>query len=113
MSSGASLARSVDALQALVAQLTERISFLEGRVAALERERAESSWDAVSEAPPSSAPFPVDTTHPSSSAPPSAPAAAPFLLGPRLGPSLCTARAPVSPFLLPRSILRTLWAAEC
>ena len=54
MSSAPALARTVDALQLLVAQLSERVSFLEDRVAALER--AESSWDAVSEARPSSVP---------------------------------------------------------
>ena len=70
MSSAPALARTVDALQLLVAQLSERVSFLEDCVAALER--AESSWDAVSEARPSSVPGAFDSTQPSASASPAA-----------------------------------------
>ena len=110
MSSSCALARSVDALQALVAQLTVRVAFLEGRVAALEG--AESSWDAVSEVPPSVAPAPFDSTQPAASA---APAARARPTGLSLLPPLVQAslRAPFVLHLDLRLILPTQYGAAC
>ena len=75
MISSSSLARTVDSLHVLIAQLTERVASLEARLAVLEG--PEPSWDVVSEPPSGSVHSATVPLQPAAIAPGSSPAPRP------------------------------------